>query len=68
MLLKITKKITHENAFEQHERNRVKFNPGLSANQPLNNWSLSKTKRGYGWISSRTETDCNIVVFQYSLA
>ena len=68
MLLKITKKITHENAFEQNERNWVKFNPGLSADQPLNNCALSKNKSRHGWTNSRTETDCSIVVFEYWLA
>ena len=34
MLLKITEKIVRENAFEQ----KIK-KPGLSANQPSNNWA-----------------------------
>ena len=37
MLLKITKKIIRENALN-------KFNPGLSANRPSNNWALNKIK------------------------
>ena len=40
MLLKITEKIIQENAFEQQEKEAwVKFNPGLSANRPSNNWA-----------------------------
>ena len=54
--------------FNKIKRNRVKFNPGLSANQPVNNCALSKNKSRYGWTNSRTETDCNIVVFEYWLA
>ena len=34
-------KINRENyAFELKKKNGVKFNPGLSANRPLNNWAL----------------------------
>ena len=37
---KITKKIFRQNAFEQKkEKIWVKFNPGLSANLPSNNWA-----------------------------
>ena len=40
MLFKIREKIIHENAFEQKKKEtRVKFNPGLSANWPSNNWA-----------------------------
>ena len=41
MLLKITEKIIQENAFEQQQKKEawVKFNPGLSANRPSNNWA-----------------------------
>ena len=40
MLFKITEKIIQENAVEKSEKeSRVKFNPGLSANRPSNNWA-----------------------------
>ena len=43
MLLKITEKIILENAFEQKEKEtRVKFNPGLSANRPSDDWAQEK--------------------------
>jgi len=35
MLLEIREKIIGENSFEQKKKK-----PGLSANQPLNNWAL----------------------------
>ena len=48
MLLEITEKIVRENAFEQKERESwVKFNPGLSANPPSNNWAQFY-RFGYG--------------------
>ena len=38
--LKITEKIVRENTFEHKKKETgVKFNPRLSANQPLNNWA-----------------------------
>ena len=38
--LKITEKIIRENAFEhKKKKKRVKFNPGLSANRPSNDWA-----------------------------
>ena len=37
MLLKITKKIIRENAFEQKKKEPGKFNPGLIAYRPSNN-------------------------------
>ena len=40
MLLKITEKIIQENPLKKRKRIQVKFNPGLSANQPSNNWAL----------------------------
>ena len=40
MVLKTTEQIIRENAFEKRNRNPVKFNPGLSANRPSNNWAL----------------------------
>ena len=42
-VLKITEKIIRENTFEHKKKETgVKFNPRLSANRPLNNWSQEK--------------------------
>jgi len=38
--LKIAQKIIRENAFEDKKKKPRLFNPGLSANQPSNNWAL----------------------------
>ena len=40
MLLKITEKVIRENTFEQKRETRVKFNHGLGANRPSNNWVI----------------------------
>ena len=40
MLLKITEKVIRENTFEQKRETWVKFNHGLSANRPSNNWVI----------------------------
>ena len=47
--LKITEKIIRENAFENKENSEteVKFNPGLSANRPSNNWALVSKRPGF---------------------
>ena len=39
--LKITEKFLRENSLEHKKKRtyRVKFNPGLSANRPSNNWA-----------------------------
>ena len=45
------------------------FAPTLGyLNPALNNCALSKNKSRHGWTNSKTETDCNIVVFEYWLA
>ena len=39
MLLNLTEKVVHENAFEQKKKK-----PGLSANRPFDNWALLDKK------------------------
>ena len=51
--LKITEKIIRENAFEHKKESRVKFNPWLSANLPLNNWAQGECQRCPDWPKSR---------------
>ena len=46
MLLKITEKTIRENAFEQKKKKQVKFNLGLSANWPSNNYALLSNPTG----------------------
>ena len=37
----ITEKIILENTFEhKKKKTRIKFNPGLGANRPSNNWAV----------------------------
>ena len=47
--------LIRENAFEQEMENRVKFNPGLSANGPLNNWALEQLNDLHHWTVGKTE-------------